>query len=93
MPESYQSLFVPAQVTREFSYTAIYEPTENWGYAVFFPAIPDLSTFGESLEEACESAREALRGHLEALAKEGLPLPDGGGGDREVLKHKVSVTL
>jgi len=71
----------------------IYEPTEKWGYAVFFPAIPDLSTVGESLKEARERAGEVLRSHLEAQAKEGLPLPDGGGGEREILKEKVSITL
>jgi len=92
MPESYQTLFVPTRLTREYSYTAIYEPLE-WGYVVFFPAIPGISTFGETLEEARERAGEVLRAHLEELAKEGLPLPDGGGGEREVLKERVSVTL
>lgn len=39
------------------------------------PALNDLSTFGETPEEALTQTREAILGYLEALEKEGLPLP------------------
>ena len=39
------------------------------------PALNDLSTFGDTPEAALLSTREAVLGYLEALEKEGLPLP------------------
>jgi predicted RNase H-like HicB family nuclease len=39
------------------------------------PAI-DLSTYGETRDQAIEATREAILGYLEAAEKEGLPLPD-----------------
>jgi len=44
---------------------------EEGGYVVTFPAIPDLATQGETLEEAREMAQDALRCYLEALQKDG----------------------
>jgi predicted RNase H-like HicB family nuclease len=40
------------------------------------PALDDLSTFGETREEALEQTRDAILGYLEAAAKEGIEVPD-----------------
>jgi predicted RNase H-like HicB family nuclease len=39
------------------------------------PALNDLSTFGDTPEKALVETREAILGYLEALEKEGLPMP------------------
>jgi hypothetical protein len=37
---------------REYSYTVIFEPTEEGGYVVTCPALPGPVTEGDTLEEA-----------------------------------------
>jgi predicted RNase H-like HicB family nuclease len=61
------------------SFTAVIEPDEaDGGYVVTFPAIPDLATQGETLDEARRMAEECLRGYLEVLRATGRPLPTPG---------------
>ena len=56
-------------------YTAVFEPAEEGGYIVTFPAIPGLATQGETLDEARGMAADCLRAYLESLRKDGEPLP------------------
>jgi predicted RNase H-like HicB family nuclease len=61
------------------SFTAVIEPDEtDGGYVVTFPAIPDLATQGETLEEARRMAEECLSGYLAVLRETGRPLPAPG---------------
>lgn len=43
------------------------------------PALNSLSTFGETRAKALRNTREAIKGYLEAVEKEGLPPPTGDG--------------
>jgi antitoxin HicB len=47
--------------TAHLTFTAVFEPTEEGGYVVTFPAIPNLATQGESLDEARAMAADCLR--------------------------------
>jgi len=58
------------------SYTVVFEPAEEGGYCVHVPALPGCFTQGETLEEAREMAKEAIQGHIEALAMVGEPIPE-----------------
>jgi predicted RNase H-like HicB family nuclease len=58
------------------SYTVVFEPAEEGGYCVHVPALPGCFTQGETLDEARKMAREAIRGHIEALAAIGEPIPE-----------------
>jgi len=40
------------------------------------PALPGCVTQGETLEDAIAMARDAIRGYLEALTKDGQPIPE-----------------
>jgi antitoxin HicB len=64
-----------AGMTRQFSYTAAFEPAEEGGFVVTFPAIPSLATQGETLDEASAMAEDCLRAYLESLAIDGEPAP------------------
>lgn len=64
-----------AETTRQFSYTAVFEPAEEGGYFVTFPAIPGLATQGETLDEANAMAEDCRRAYLELLAIDGEPAP------------------
>jgi antitoxin HicB len=61
------------------SFTAVIEPDEaEGGYIVTFPAIPDLATQGETLDEARLMAEDCLRGYLEVLRETSRPMPAPG---------------
>jgi antitoxin HicB len=45
----------------QLRYTAAFEPAEESGYIVTFPAIPGLATQGETLIEARAMAADCLR--------------------------------
>jgi predicted RNase H-like HicB family nuclease len=51
-----------------------WDPKEHvWTAEV--PALNNLSTYGDTYQEAADRCREAILGFLEASDKEGLPLP------------------
>ena len=80
--------------TLEYTFTAVFEPAEEGGYVVTFPAIPNLATQGETLEEAREMAEDCLRCYLEGRQKDGLPLPEGEEHQAEpVVRSGVRVKL
>lgn len=54
---------------------------------VTFPALPELVTWGGTLEEARSRAAAALRGYLEGLFKAGASIP------ADVLRPSVPVIL
>lgn len=51
---------------------------EEGGYVVSYPDLPGCLSSGETVEEACANARDALKAWLEAALEEGIPinLPD-----------------
>jgi antitoxin HicB len=50
----------------ENGYTVQFEPLPEGGFSVLVHAIPEICTFGETLEEACEMAEDAIRCYLES---------------------------
>ena len=59
------------------SYTVVLIPdAEEGGYTVRVPALPGLTTEGDTLDEALEMARDAIRLHIEDLLAEGEPIPE-----------------
>jgi predicted RNase H-like HicB family nuclease len=61
----------------ERQYTIILDPDEeDGGYTVTVPALPGCITQGDTLEEAIAMARDAIQGYLEALVKDGQPIPE-----------------
>ncbi|SRR6266403_6408958 len=49
---------------------------EASGYQVTVPLLPGLITYGRTMTEAREMARDAIRCHLEGLKKDGERIPD-----------------
>lgn len=64
-------------------------PLEKQGYRVTVPLLPGLITYGRTLEEAREMARDAIRCHLEGLRKAGEPIPD----ERKIRTEKLRIAL
>ena len=78
---------------KEYNYTVIFEPAEEGGYVAFCPALPGLVTEGDTLEEARAMVRDAIRGYLESLQKDGLPIPGDKAIRLQPVKERVNVTL
>ena len=56
-------------------YAVVIEKTGN-GYAAGLPALPGCVAAGDTLEETKALIVEAVRFHIEALAEDGLPIPE-----------------
>lgn len=69
-------------------YTVIFEPAEEGGYVVSVPALPGCVTEGDTFEEAMEMVKDAMKGYLAVLKKEGLEIPKEKG---ETVVTKVSI--
>jgi antitoxin HicB len=74
----------------EYGYTTVFEPMSEGGFNVLVPAIPEICTYGETLEEAREMARDAIRCFLESALETGEPIPSDVA---EVTTERVAVTI
>jgi predicted RNase H-like HicB family nuclease len=71
-------------------YTVILTPErEAGGYSVSVPALPEVATQGETVEEALAMAREAIGLSLEVRRDEGEPIPN----DVTPLEQRVHVEI
>lgn len=62
---------------KELKYSIILHPDpDEGGYTVTAPALPGLVTQGDTLEEAIENARDAIRLYVDSLVADGEPLPE-----------------
>jgi len=77
------------ELVAEHGYTTIFEPLPEGGFSVIVPAIPEICTYGDSLEEAREMARDAIRCYLESAIKTGEPIPD----DSAQVTERVAATI
>ena len=58
-----------------YQYTAIFEPAIEGGFNVSFPALPGCVTFGRTLAQAKEMAKDVLGLWIEELLSEKKKLP------------------
>jgi predicted RNase H-like HicB family nuclease len=57
------------------TYTIILEPAEEGGFIVHVPSLPEVSTCGDTEQEALEMAREAIELVLEHRMERGEEIP------------------
>lgn len=59
------------------TYTIVIDPEpDGSAYNVSVPALPGVLTFGATIEEAIERAKEAVALHIECLLEDGEPVPE-----------------
>lgn len=73
----------------EYTYTVLFEPLPEGGYQVHVPAMPEIITYGRTLEEAREMAEDALRCHVRGLLKDGEEIPQ----DIEPATERLGIVL
>lgn len=74
----------------DYRYMVILEP-EDGAYNVVVPALPEVATFGTSIEEACEMARDAIQLALEYRRSKGLDIPPSDESTARV--ETISISL
>lgn len=74
---------------KSYNYTVILQPMPEGGYNVLVPAIPEVCTYGETLEEARAMAEDAIRCFLESALKTGEAIP----ADVEPSTEHVAITI
>ena len=57
-------------------FPAVIHKDEESGYGVTVPDLPGCFSAGDTLEEAIESAQEAVACHIEGLLMDGEPVPE-----------------
>jgi antitoxin HicB len=72
-----------------YSYAAIFEPVPEGGYSVRVPAIPEICTFGDTVDEAREMAGDAIRCFLESALRTGEQIPS----DVRAATERIIVTF
>ena len=78
------------KLARRKGRTRRFAENPSWpGYQVTVPLLPGLITYGRTLGEAREMARDAIRCYLEGLRNDGESIPD----ERSARKEKLSVAL
>jgi len=74
---------------KSYNYTVVLQPLPEGGYSVLVPAIPEVCTFGDTIEEARQMAEDAIRCFIESALKTGESIPE----DVEPALEQVGVTL
>lgn len=74
---------------REYSFTVFFEPLAEGGYQVIVPVLPELVTYGDTLEEARQMAIDGIKCHCEGLLKDGEEIPQ----DVEPVREKLNIAL
>ena len=82
-----------AQARARHKYTVYFEPQPDGSYSVVFPSIPEIITFGRTLNEARRMAADALHCHLEGLFKDNQTPPVEKKISRKPLKAVVAVMV
>lgn len=58
------------------TYVFAFDPEPEGGYTVTCPALPGLVSYGETLQEAREMARDATEGLIEVMLEKGEAVPE-----------------
>jgi len=60
---------------RKLTYYAVFEPSTNGSYGVYWPDLPGCTSYGETLPKAQAMAAEALGLHVWSMEQDGETLP------------------
>ena len=56
-------------------YKVLLRKEDDGTYTVIVPSLPGCLTFGDTIEEALEMAKEAIEAYIESLAARGKDMP------------------
>jgi predicted RNase H-like HicB family nuclease len=62
--------------SKELSFRIVLRPEPEGGYTAIVPSLPGCITYGESIEEAKEMAKDAIKAYLKSMKKHGEKFQD-----------------
>lgn len=60
---------------KNLTYLAVFEPSDDNAYSIYFPDLPGCISFGHGLVEAQQMAAEAASLHIYAMERDGATIP------------------
>jgi antitoxin HicB len=75
------------------TYTFVFNPEPEGGYTVTCPALPGLVTYGETLQEARDMARDAMEGLIEVMLEMGETIPESDAPEAIPRFNRLAHTL
>ncbi len=61
---------------KQYTYRVLLNREPSGGYTVSVPSLPGCITYGETIDEAIEMAKEAIGLYIESLVAHGEAVPD-----------------
>ncbi|MDQ2920321.1 MAG: type II toxin-antitoxin system HicB family antitoxin [Acidobacteriota bacterium] len=77
----------------EYGYRVIYEQLTEGGFQVIVPALPGIVTYGRTVEEAREMARDAIVCHLQGLLKDDEEIAEDPFAQQEPITEELTVVV
>ena len=62
-------------------------------YSAYAPDVPGCISTGKTADETLENMRKALKGHLEWMAHDGDPMPEGEPEEAHVVEVEVDMPV
>jgi antitoxin HicB len=75
---------------KNLSYRIVLRPEPEGGYTVIVPSLPGCITYGETVEEAKEMAKDAIEAYLKSMEKQGEEILDDSNTFEGVLTLKYA---
>jgi antitoxin HicB len=72
---------------RSLTYRILLRKEPEGGYTVIIPSLPGCITYGDTIEEAIEMAKEAIELYIESLKEHGEDIPT----EKETLEYTLTV--
>ena len=69
------------------NYKILLKKEPEGGFTVFVPSLPGCITYGDTLDEAIEKAKEAIELYIESLKAHGEEIPT----EENILEYTLSV--
>jgi predicted RNase H-like HicB family nuclease len=64
---------------KSYTFRILIEPDENNTYHAWAPGLPGCHTWGDTLQEARQNLKDAIRAYVANLADSNLPIPEEQG--------------
>jgi antitoxin HicB len=73
---------------KQLTYRVLLNKEPEGGYTVTVPSLPGCITYGKSIENAIDMAKEAIELYIESLIAHGEPVPD----ETNTLEYAITLT-
>lgn len=77
------------KLMRTLTYRILLQPEPEGGFTVLVPSLAGCVTFGETVDEAIQNAREAIEGCLEVYREKGVEVSD----DSRTLEYSLNLEV